>query len=124
MERVDLGRAPVAAHWHEMDQPIVPTTYILAAGPHGPLHVCVGQGEDGGFALPRTVTQGGGIVWKWLWRRPAPLRLVWLETHGSMAYAQARRTSLSRWSAGALRDLVARTNPSWLDLCPGARVLN
>jgi len=84
--------------------------YILASAPNGTLYV--GSTRD----LARRVYEHREGLLPGFTRKHGVTRLVWFETHESVAAAHARETALKRWRRAWKLALIEATNPQWRDL--------
>ncbi|HEX4535105.1 MAG TPA: GIY-YIG nuclease family protein [Rhizomicrobium sp.] len=84
--------------------------YLLASKPYGTLYV--GVTND----LSRRVFEHRGGLASGFTKRYGVTRLVWFETHESVAAAIQRETSIKRWKRNWKIDLVNESNPAWRDL--------
>ena len=84
--------------------------YILASGKHGTLYI--GVTND---LLRRTYEHREHVV-EGFTQKYNVTRLVYFELHEEIEAAIAREKKLKHWNRDWKIDLIARTNPDWVDL--------
>jgi putative endonuclease len=91
---------------------LVSAVYIMASRKHGTLYI--GVTAD---LINRVPQHREGLI-PGFTRRCGVKRLVWFETHDSIAEAIQRETSLKRWRREWKINVIERDNPDWDDLSP------
>ena len=89
-----------------------PTVYILASKRNGTLYIGVTA------YLRKRVSRHKNDSGSAFTREHGIHRLVWYETHPTMAEAIQREKRLKKWERAWKLRLIEQTNPTWRDLYP------
>jgi putative endonuclease len=84
--------------------------YILASARNGTLYT--GSARD----LPARMHEHRDGVFRGFTRKYGVTRLVWFETHQSVAAAYKREQQIKRWRRDWKLALIEKINPQWRDL--------
>lgn len=94
-----------------------PRIYLLASRRNGTLYIGVTSDLLGRIWQRRQGACAGFTV------RHGVQRLVWFESHDTMAQAIAREKALKRWRRAWKIALIEAQNPDWIDPYPGSATL-